>query len=101
MKKNLERNAMIAQLRSGGYTLAELAGRYGISKERVRQILEAEQPELNGRKGPLLFGLRALAVAAGCSESTAYDRIRAYNIVPVHVSSGGEDADRKQVLGPA
>jgi len=90
MKRQSERNTEIAERRSEGYTLAEIGDCYGISKERVRQILELEHPRQNGRKGPLLLGLRALAAAVDLNESTVIQYIHTHHIIPAHLSSGGK-----------
>ncbi len=43
-----ERNQKIAEMRSQGKTLDEIADRFGITRERVRQVLTKHYPEYNG-----------------------------------------------------
>jgi DNA-directed RNA polymerase sigma subunit (sigma70/sigma32) len=42
MKRGSERNRAIAKEREGGMTLEEIGKRYGINRERVRQIVIKE-----------------------------------------------------------
>lgn len=64
-----ERSARIWALRSKGRTLAEIAGEFGISKQRVQQVARAAQDRLDAWPEPTIWQaslpvyLRELAIA--------------------------------------
>ena len=44
--KKKKRNAGVVALYAAGHSMREVAGRFGVSLERVRQIVRREQPSL-------------------------------------------------------
>jgi len=85
MKRQSERNTEIAERRSEGYTLAEIGDCYGISKERVRQILTEQFPET--KRG--MLSLDELANAVGWSAMGVWRLLRRLGMTPTRISMGG------------
>jgi hypothetical protein len=64
MSANDERTLTIVEMRKRGNTLQEIGNTFGITRERVRQILEAENPRYQAQRAYLKAATRAQLEAA-------------------------------------